>query len=109
MNPVEVNLKVKTRIWREGKHWIADCPALGVVVQMDSERAARREFALLVTEIFAMSQADGSFDDLVKHAAKHPETLWEPAEHKSKTVDVNVPVPLSYLAGRHAQQKQASA
>jgi len=107
MDAVEIMLTVKTRMWREGKTWIADCPALGVVVQMDTEAAARKEFGVVVKSVLEISKEQGTFAQLMQHAASHPETLWQPVQHRTKMVEVGVPVPVSYLAGQYAQQKAA--
>lgn len=106
-NAIEIVVNVKTRIWREGKAWIADCPALGVVVQMDSAKAVQAEFRQVVSAVLDMNREQGTLPELLRYAAAHPETLWTPVDAAAKTIDVEVPLPVSYLVAAHVQQKAA--
>lgn len=79
MSPVEINLKVRARLYKQGKWWIADCPALGVVVQMETAKAAEKEFALVLQGVLEISKEDGTFDELMRHASAQREIQWESA------------------------------
>lgn len=94
MTPVTVTLSVKARIWREGRLWVADCPALGVTSQGKSERDARSNFRGALELAFEVSRDRGSFDALMVHAAAHPETLWDSVED-SELAEFSLPMPLS--------------
>lgn len=107
MSPVSVQLSIRVRVWREGRLWVADCPALGVVSQAGSQRAAKRAFEEALQASLETSRDLGTLDELLRHAAAHPESLWESVP-KAELTDVRLEMPLTdFMAARGQAVRQS--
>lgn len=101
MEPVTVSLSIRVRIWREGRLWVADCPALGVTSQGKTEREAKANFGEALEAAIEVSRDMGALDALLAHAASHPETLWDEIDDDYRMTDFALQMPLSdFIAAR---------